>query len=137
MKRFTKQITEIIIHCTATKAGRNLSVSDIEAWHRERGFEAIGYHFIIDLEGNVAKGRDEACEGAHCLGHNDRSIGVAYVGGLDDLGHPSDTRTSAQRLALQTLVNRMKLRYPGVTVHGHNEFANKSCPCFDVKSEFK
>lgn len=71
--------------------------------------------------------------GAHCLGHNYESIGVCYVGGLDRVtGKPKDTRTAAQRSALRRLVEQLRERYPGATVHGHREFAAKACPCFDI-----
>ena len=42
-----RKIKEIIIHCSATREGRNYTVADIDRWHRERGFFCIGYHFEI------------------------------------------------------------------------------------------
>lgn len=137
MKKFTKPITEIIIHCTATPAGQNLTVADIGRYHRHRGFETIGYHYLIHLDGTVERGRPTEYIGAHCLGHNAFSIGVAYVGGMDDRGYPCDTRTAAQRESLRGLVAELLKAYPRATVHGHCEFAAKACPCFDVKKEFK
>ena len=71
--------------------------------------------------------------GAHCPGHNAQSIGIAYVGGLDDDGRPADTRTEAQRLALLQLVRDFMEEHPISSIHGHNEFANRACPCFDVQ----
>ena len=136
MKKFSRQISEIIIHCTATPRGRDLDVADITRYHRQRGFETIGYHYLINFDGTVEQGRDCSFVGAHCLGHNDRSIGVAYVGGLDSAGRPEDTRTPAQRRSLAGLVARLRSRYNGSSVHGHNEFAAKACPCFDVSKEF-
>ena len=127
-----RSINEIIVHCTATRAGRHYTVADIDRWHRQRGFRCIGYHWVVYLDGTIHPGRPEAEAGAHCLGHNARSIGICYVGGLDAEGKPADTRTPAQRAALQTLVALLRNRYPGVTVHGHREFANKACPCFDI-----
>ncbi len=130
-----RKITEIIIHCTATKAGRPVTVSDVDSWHRRRGFRSIGYHYLVDLDGTVRPGRPEAEPGAHCLGHNAASIGIAYVGGLDSAGRPADTRTPPQREALRALVADLRRRFPAATVHGHNEFAPKSCPCFNVKTD--
>ena len=92
-----RKITEIILHCTATAAGRHFTVADIDRWHRQRGFKGIGYHYVVYLDGSVHAGRREEEAGAHCLGHNARSIGVCYVGGLDAAGKPSDTRTQAQK----------------------------------------
>lgn len=128
-----RKITKIIVHCTATPEGRAVSVAQVDAWHKERGFRCIGYHYLVGLDGTVTAGRPEQEMGAHCLGHNYESIGVCYVGGLARVtGEPKDTRTPAQRSALRRLVEQLRDRYPGATVHGHREFAAKACPCFDM-----
>lgn len=131
-----RKITEIIVHCTATRRGVDVTVADIEHWHRARGFSAIGYHYVVGLDGSVSRGRPEGRVGAHCLGHNKNSLGVCYVGGLDDHGNPADTRTPAQKTALTALVAKLCRRYPGATVHGHREYAAKACPCFDAAAEY-
>ncbi len=130
-----RKINKIIIHCSATPEGRDVSVREIDRWHRDRGFSKIGYHWVIYLNGSIHKGRPEEIAGAHVIGHNSYSIGVCYVGGVDVKHNPKDTRTEAQRLALRELVKELKERYPGATVHGHNEFTAKACPCFNVKNE--
>ncbi len=130
-----RTIDEIIIHCTATPAGRKVTVEDIRRWHLARGFADVGYHYVVALDGTVMAGRPESQPGAHCLGHNARSIGVCYVGGLDVQGRPADTRTERQRQALRALVRQLRRRFPAASVHGHNEFARKACPCFDVQKE--
>ena len=132
-----RKIEKIIIHCTATPAGRETTVSQVTKWHKARGFRTIGYHYLIYLDGSVHAGRPESEVGAHCTGQNAHSIGVCYVGGLDRETHkPKDTRTGAQREALRKLVADLKTRYPGATLHGHREFAAKACPCFDVNKEW-
>ncbi len=131
-----RRITEIIVHCTATPAGRPVSVKEIDRWHRARGFKGIGYHYVVGLDGKVMTGRPEEMTGAHCTGHNSRSIGVCYAGGLAADGTPADTRTEAQRTALRTLLKQLKERYPGAAIHGHRDFAAKACPCFDATSEY-
>lgn len=131
-----KKINKIILHCTATPEGRDVTVRDIDSWHRRRGFRKIGYHYVVYLNGHVEMGRAEGEIGAHCVGHNADSIGVCYVGGLDAEGRPKDTRTPSQREALRRLVSGLLERYPGATVHGHNEFAAKACPCFNVRAEW-
>lgn len=108
-----RKIDTIIIHCTATPEGRPVTVEQVTAWHRARGFTTIGYHYLIGLDGTVRPGRPEAQVGAHCKGHNARSIGVCYVGGLSRDGKtPRDTRTEAQRRALRRLVEQLLTRYP-------------------------
>jgi N-acetylmuramoyl-L-alanine amidase len=135
--KVNRRITEIIVHCTATPEGREVHVPEVNRWHRERGFDGIGYHYLIALDGTIEPGRDIERAGAHCLGHNAHSIGIAYVGGLDGKGKAKDTRTPAQRESLRLLIRFLKKVFPGTIVYGHRDFANKECPCFDAKHEFR
>lgn len=132
-----RQINKIIIHCTATPEGQNVTTEQIRRYHmHDRQFADIGYHFVIELDGSVHIGRPIDRQGAHCFGYNQDSIGIAYVGGLDKNGNSKDTRTPEQKASLIALVKKLKAQYPHATVHGHNEFAKKDCPCFNVqKSE--
>lgn len=130
-----RKIDEIIIHCTATRRGRDFTVADVTRWHRQRGFRTIGYHFLIRLDGTICEGRKLDEIGAHCKGHNARSIGICYVGGLDETGNPADTRTPAQKEALRKLVARLSASFPEASLHGHREFAAKACPCFNVHED--
>lgn len=127
-----RKIDKIIIHCSATPEGRDISVEQIDAWHRQRGFAQIGYHFVIYRDGSVHIGRPLSKIGAHCRGHNASSIGICYIGGVDSHGLPKDTRTSAQRAALKRIVENFRIQFPGISVHGHREFSDKNCPSFDV-----
>jgi N-acetylmuramoyl-L-alanine amidase len=131
-----REINKIIIHCTATPEGRNVSVGEIRRWHLARGWSDIGYHFVIGLDGTVYPGCSVWIAGAHTKGHNHDSIGIAYVGGVsaDDINLARDTRTEEQYAAMQNLVNTLANIWD-VTVHGHNEFAAKACPSFDVSKE--
>ena len=131
-----RKIDEIIVHCSATPRGRDVTAADIDRWHRERGFRCIGYHYVIRLDGTIERGRPESEIGAHCTGHNARSIGICYVGGLTTDGKTAlDTRTNAQRVALTRLLMELKERYPQARAFGHRDFANKDCPCFDIHKE--
>jgi len=131
-----RTINKIIIHCSATKEGQKVTVADIDRWHKQRGFAKIGYHYVIGLNGERWLGRNISEIGAHCEGQNANSIGICYIGGLAaDCKTPKDTRTNMQKLALKTLIEEIKASYPAATIHGHNEFANKACPSFDVKKE--
>lgn len=135
-----RQIKEIIIHCSATPEGREVTVEDIDKWHRDRGFNGIGYHYVVYLDGSIHKGRDESKQGAHCVLHNACSVGVCYIGGCIREGKklkPADTRTPEQKAALIELLKDLVTRYPDATIHGHNEFAQRDCPCFDVQAEYK
>ncbi|MDE6255210.1 MAG: N-acetylmuramoyl-L-alanine amidase [Muribaculaceae bacterium] len=138
-----RNIDEIIVHYTATPQGEEFSNAQIRASHLARGFSDIGYHYVIGLNGEIRPGRSESIAGAHCTGHNSRSIGVCYVGGCPPRSVKGwqnigiDTRTEPQKKALLSLIRQIKTRYPRATVHGHREFANKPCPGFDAKEEYK
>ncbi len=129
-----RKIDKIILHCSATPEGRPVTVEQIRMWHRQRGFRTIGYHYVVYLDGTVHAGRPVNEIGAHCLGQNANSIGVCYIGGLEAKSLlPKDTRTEAQKKTLRELVAKLQKEYPGATIHGHKEFANKACPCFEIK----
>lgn len=138
-----RQITEIVVHCTATRpewwANRTLAqkVAEVALWHtRDRGWKAIGYHWLIDRDGKVAAGRPEAEIGAHVAGHNARTIGVALFGGHGSAEtDPFEANfTPAQDAALRRLLAEIKARHPGIArISGHNEHAAKACPGFQVR----
>ena len=133
-----RRITEIIVHCSATPEGKDFTVADITRWHKARKFVTIGYHYVIYRNGEVHNGRPERQVGAHCSGHNSYSIGVCYIGGVAKDGKtPKDTRTSAQKLALERLLKHLKERFPKAAIHGHRDFAAKACPSFDATEEYK
>ena len=132
-----RNIDKIIIHCSATPEGRKVTVDEIRQWHLQRGWKDIGYHYVIYLDGTIHKGRPESVIGAHCSGYNKNSIGICYIGGCDKNMQPKDTRTVGQKRALIEILRRLKRDYPNATLHGHNEFAKKACPSFNVKEEYK
>ena len=133
-----RKIDKIIIHCTATPEGRHHDVKDVTRWHKQRGFNTIGYNFLIHLDGTIETGRDIKRIPAHCSGQNRNSIGVCYVGGMTkDMKKAKDTRTPEQKDSLIKLIHELIYKYnKDMTIHGHNEFANKACPSFNVKEEY-
>lgn len=134
-----RKINEVIIHCSATREGKEYHAADIDRWHKIRGFRCIGYHYVIALDGTIEVGRPIDEVGAHVKGHNANSVGICYIGGLDKNGRPKDTRTPAQQAALDRLVWRMSVMCLNMgwglpKLRGHHDYnKNKACPCFDVK----
>lgn len=133
-----RKINKIIIHCTATPEGREHDVADIRRWHLKRGFNDIGYHYLIHIDGTIEEGRPINKQGAHCSGENRGSIGICYVGGMSkDMKKAKDTRTIKQKDSLILLMIQLMYKYnKDMTIHGHNEYSNKSCPSFNVQEEY-
>lgn len=133
-----RTINEIILHCSATKEGKHFDASDIRDWHvNGRGWSDIGYHFVILLDGTIEHGRPVEKQGAHVKSRNRNSIGVCYIGGLDDNGKPKDTMTEEQEASFLDIVHSLRLVFgEGISVSGHNEYANKACPSFVLSEKF-
>lgn len=131
-----RKINKIILHCSATKEGNSVYASTIDRWHKDRGWRCIGYHYVILLDGTIEYGRSIYEKGAHVKNHNEGSIGICYIGGLDANMKPKDTRTLDQKESLLYLLKTLKRLHPAATIHGHNEFSTKACPCFDANKEY-
>jgi N-acetyl-anhydromuramyl-L-alanine amidase AmpD len=140
-----RPISELIVHCTATRpewmAGRPTSekVAEVRRWHVEgNGWKDIGYHFLIDRDGTVAKGRPIEQVGAHTMNHNVGTVGIALVGGHGSVANDkfSENFTELQDAALHALIMKLKAIYKISKVNGHNFYARKACPGFDVPGWF-
>ena len=133
-----RRIDLIVVHCSATRCNSPTSLENITAWHQDRGFATIGYHYYITRDGKVHRGRPLYQVGAHATGFNRYSIGICYEGGLLPDGTPADTRTPQQRNTLHRLLLRLKKDYPDALVKGHRDLpgVKKECPCFDVSQEY-
>lgn len=133
-----KSTTEIILHCAATREGKNFTVQQIHQMHLKNGWSGIGYNYYIDLDGVIWRGRPEDCTGAHTTNHNSKSIGICYCGGVAADGKTAkDTRNEKQKAAMLELLRYLHKKYPQATIHGHNEFAAKACPSFKVSEYLK
>lgn len=140
------KLTYLVIHCTATPAGRWVSPDDIIRWHTSpspegRGWDRVGYSDLILLNGNihdfVTENDNEIVESWEMTygvkGINRISRHICYVGGIDkNTFIPRDTRTLPQTIAMENLVLNIVSKYPKIKVAGHYQFARKACPSFDV-----
>jgi N-acetylmuramoyl-L-alanine amidase len=148
LKKSRRNITKIIVHCSATPEGEDKTVADIRADHKKQGWSDIGYHYVVYRDGTVHEGRDVDIQGAHCAdnGGNIGSIGVCYIGGVEKRKagipyaklKPKDTRTDAQKVALLNLLLTLRKLYPQAKIYGHRDFDmhGKTCPSFDAKKEY-
>jgi N-acetylmuramoyl-L-alanine amidase len=132
-----RQIDGIVVHCSATPAGKPFRAADIDRWHREKGWDGIGYHFVIPLDGSIEPGRDLASAGAHVSGHNARTIGVCYIGGMNAQNTAAaNTLNAEQADALELLLRGLRAKWPKATIRGHRDYPKvaKACPSFEVQA---
>ncbi len=142
----------LVIHCTATPEGREVTSDEIRHWHTApvseggRGWKQVGYTDMIHLDGRLERLVDnnedgnvdpwEVTNGA--AGYNGVSRHIVYVGGVAADGKtPKDTRTYEQLLTLEVYVANFHERFPDVKIIGHNELSAKACPSFDVQAWLK
>jgi N-acetylmuramoyl-L-alanine amidase len=133
-----RKIQYIVIHCTATQP--EATVESIQRyWKESLGWKSPGYHHIIKATGEVVDllPIEQVSNGVE--GYNSRCINISYVGGIDMLGKPKDTRTPQQKASLLKLVQKYKAMFPDALVQGHRDFpkVQKACPSFDAKTEYR
>ena len=141
-------IKRLVIHCTATETGREVTAEEIRRWHTMpapagRGWKQVGYTDMIHLDGRVERlvsnnedARVDAWEVTNgAKGYNTTSRHIVYVGGLRHR-QPADTRTPQQKEALSKYVADFRRRFPQAAIVGHHDLnLGKDCPCFNVKLE--
>lgn len=125
----TNKPKKVILHCSASpdKDIPLVNASIIDGWHKKRGWDGIGYHFVITRAGIIENGRNPGKYGAHTYGHNENSLGVCWVG----TQYPEDVQ-------LRELLNLYVLIYKTWKIdynnwYGHHEFnKRKTCPGFSM-----
>ena len=142
-----KAIRYLVVHCAATPPARDIGVAEIRVMHKQRGFNDIGYHYVIRRDGRVEKGRADTLAGAHVKGFNSVSLGICLVGGVDAKGQPENNYTPAQFAALEQLLRKLQGQHATAEILGHRDLSPdknrdgkispnewlKACPCFDVR----
>jgi len=130
----------IVVH-TAAFGGRNCDRDMIDGWHRERGWNGIGYHYVLINDkhdtiedGTIQSGRDIHTIGAHAKGLNSRSIGICCIGHGDE-----EPFTHQQTESLVALISDLIDEHENITVDhviGHREL-NKLVANGLLSSEYK
>lgn len=111
-----------IIHCSLSPQGRGDNAETIHKWHTAKGWDGIGYHYVILEDGTVENGRPEYWAGAHARGYN-KSLGICLIGDKEF--------TPAQYISLEKLLKDHNFKSDEVV--GHYAVSDKTCPNFDVK----
>lgn len=137
MKRAIKYIA---IHCTATP--QNTSVMAIQRyWRDSLGWKSPGYHLLIESNGTINRLMDFNGVANGVKGFNKETIHISYIGGVDKQGRPVDNRTAVQKEAILKCIKEV-IEWSDnkcLIIQGHRDFpnANKACPCFDAKAEYR
>ena len=147
--RDDSSIKKIIIHTMATPPSVSVGLKEVGELHMAsddevinfggrlltgKGFRSAGYHLCIRRSGQVEYGRKDEEQGAHARGHNHDSLAVVLEGGVDEKFKPECNYTAEQWAMLENTVELWQHQYGPLHVYGHNEFANKACPCFNVEA---
>ena len=147
-----RSIRHRVYHCSADREGVEHSLKYYIKMHQgpKFRFRTVAYHFVVHLDGSIDVGRLLSQIGAHAKGKNLHSVGIMYVGGLDEHGKPKDTRTVQQIHALRALDASLKSMFPNSEAVGHRDLSvdlngdgviskgewMKVCPSFSVANEF-
>lgn len=130
----------IVVHCSATPPTMDIGLFEIRQWHVAKGWYDVGYHYIIRRDGSVEVGRPHYAMGAHVRGHNQESLGICLVGGINNTKDktPEDNFTAAQQDSLLELLDMVSETYPTAEIVGHRDLdKGKACPSFDIHNFIK
>ena len=119
------QIDTLVIHHSASPR-ESTTREAIDGWHREKGWSGIGYHWVIESSGYVARGRMPWDQGAHVRGHNSHSLGICVVG---DNTVQAERWVLAQVDSLLALVKAIRMVFPIEQVCGHRDLGGTSTEC--------
>lgn len=139
----------IVIHCSATPPSSDIGADEIDQWHKDRGWDGIGYHAVIRRDGQIEFGRHFDAAGAHVKGQNYRSVGVCMVGGVKEADRYASENnfTPEQFESLDYLIETLVRAYPDAAIVGHRDLSPdldgdgvigkhewvKACPSFEVR----
>lgn len=118
--------TYVVIHHTAAE---EKNIEQIRRYHRGLGWRDIGYHFVIEKDGQVAQGRSLDLPGAHCKasGMNFKAIGIALIGNFDN-HPPAEVQVEALVRLLHRLIAEHSISPANVTIHRLVPGAATRCP---------
>lgn len=127
-----RNITHLVVHCTATP--KNTTIASIRRyWKEALGWKSVGYHKIVETNGNIVQLAPDSAITNGVQGHNSTSLHVSYIGGKD-----KDDRTIQQRQAIAGVLLEWLKKYPTARICGHRDFPNvtKACPQFSAEKEY-
>lgn len=126
-----RKLHTIVLHCSASDNDKDDNVQTIDRWHKARGFDGIGYHYYINKDGVLFKGRDLKRDGAHVKGFNKGTIGVCLAG-LTEFGQDQFNTCSG-------LITALRSEHGNLDVVPHRTLCSqtKTCPVFDMMEIYR
>lgn len=143
-----RTIKYIAVHCTA--GSQHTTIKELQQEFKRKWWKSPGYHYVVAADGTITQLLSEEKPSNGVKGYNNVLINVAYIGGIDAEGKPTDNRTAEQKTALRALLKLLHGKYPAAIIQGHRDFSPdlnhdgritpgeyiKACPCFDAKAEY-
>ena len=114
-------IKYIAVHCTA--GSQHTTIKELQQEFKRKGWKRPGYHYVVSADGTVTQMLPEEEVSNGVKGFNSVTINVAYIGGINEKGKPTDNRTTEQKTALRTLLKLLHGKYPAATIQGHRDFS--------------
>lgn len=123
MEKRSKVLKYIVIHHTAST--RDMTVQEIHQLHLNQGenWKGIGYHFYIDKQGVIWRGRPEEMSGSHALDYNSVSLGICLSGNFE-----IEKPTEKQIQSVTDLVKYLRKKYGNFKLVGHKDLNATACP---------
>ncbi|MCF6236919.1 MAG: peptidoglycan recognition protein family protein [Gammaproteobacteria bacterium] len=121
-------IKKLVVHHSAS-AKETTKKSDIDTWHKQRGFSQIGYHKVVESNGKIVSGRSEKHQGAHAKGTNHNSLGVCIVGNFE---HETPSAVQIKSVVKVLVEWCEKYKLTSRNIYGHTSVpgatTKTSCP---------
>lgn len=118
---------KITIHCSDSPNGKEVDISEVARWHKEKGIDPVGYHGIIQPNGEWQDGRPLNSVGAHVKDHNTGNIGICLI------GRDKFTKEQFDKLFDRIKTLRQCFDIEPSEIYTHNQFdtaiaQGKTCP---------
>ena len=136
IRRIDRDINLIVVHATRTPKDVTTPL-EMEEWLSKSACDFTDFHYVILKDGTIYVKRDISRPGYHAPGRNADSVGIAYLGGMDERGLPADTRTQEQKLAMKGVLDMLQAIWPEAEIKGAYRFSRTDSPFFKVEQEYK
>ena len=127
MKLKRENIKFLIVHQSATLKSET-SFEKIKKFHLYQGMGNIAYHYFIEADGRMRRGRNESSVGTHTKANHmaDRSLGICLAGDFNK-EEPNEIQLRALDRILKSLAQKYQI--PLENILGHREVPGSATEC--------